>query len=108
MSWLLDGCLGEPDGSEEEDETPLAHLYNLVPTELRLLLKSKVHVPACVFPDHVAPPEGYWVGTLVKTGWGGKADIGISIKGEPVFTWARSEVSGWLVSNPPTRKRKAK
>ena len=73
---------------------------------LLLLEKVKigrcVHIPQSVFPDEVAPPEGYWVGKICLTKKGGMGDVGIHIEGEEVFTRSRLEVAKWLQEEEPS------
>ena len=61
-----------------------------------------VHIPASVFPEEPAPPNGFWIGKTVRTKKGGALDVGILCDGDKhisknIFTRLMAEVAGWVV-----------
>ena len=61
---------------------------------------SLVHIPAAVFPEHVAPECGFWSAKTVRTKKGGKEDVGFKVDGEKeIFTRPKTEVRMWLVQS---------
>lgn len=95
-------CLFPTAQEEELSEYELERRANMARNEEQLALLDKVKIgkvvciPADVFPDDEAPPDGYWLGKVVKTAKGGASDVGILIEGEEIFTRPRSEVAGWI------------
>ena len=65
---------------------------------------TRVAIPHSVFPEEAEPAGGCWMGKIVKTSLGGTKDVGILIKGEQVFTRARTEVVDWVVAEPAPPK----
>ena len=98
----------EEDGQLSEYEQKRLDTMRENEEVLAMIEKCKigtlVAIPHSVFPEEAEPAGGCWMGKIVKTSLGGTKDVGILIKGEQVFTRARTEVVDWVVAEPAPPK----